>query len=238
MSRLETLPFSQPLLLARSEQCLAITSAMPLRVLSSALVGEGFGRVRHFANFHVDKHYDGHSPNEDLAQWLLAQGLPLTSVAMMTAVHLNSACVVSRPLGELPHGVMALVTAGVGNAVDISVPSQDDPRLALRAAPKVGTINIFAFLDAQLTDGALVNACLSVTEAKVQALRHVGVTDPYSGTPATGTSTDSISIAATQRGDATPYAGSGTPLGRALGQAVYQATLGSLSLSQMRTPTC
>lgn len=238
MSRLETLPFSQPLLLARSEQCLAITSAMPLRVLSSALVGEGFGRVRHFANFHVDKHYDGHSPNEDLAQWLLAQGLPLTSVAMMTAVQLNSACVVSLPLGNLPHGVMALVTAGVGNAVDISVPSQDDPRLALRAAPKVGTINTFAFLDAQLTDGALVNACLSVTEAKVQALRHVGVTDPYSGTPATGTSTDSISIAATQRGDATPYAGSGTPLGRALGQAVYQATLGSLSLSQMRTPTC
>ncbi|MDP3536886.1 MAG: adenosylcobinamide amidohydrolase [Halomonas sp.] len=238
MSRLETLPFSQSLLLARSEQCLAITSAMPLRVLSSALVGEGFGRVRHFANFHVDKHYDGHSPNEDLAQWLLAQGLPLTSVAMMTAVQLNSACVVSLPLGNLPHGVMALVTAGVGNAVDISVPSQDDPRLALRAAPKVGTINIFAFLDAQLTDGALVNACLSVTEAKVQALRQVGVTDPYSGTPATGTSTDSISIAATQRGDATPYAGSGTSIGRALGQAVYQATLGSLSLSQMRTPTC
>lgn len=238
MSRLEKLPFSQPLLLARSEDCLAITSAMPLRVLSSALVGEGFGRVRHFANFHVDKHYDGHSPNEDLAQWLLAQGLPLTSVAMMTAVQLNSACIVSLPLGNLPHGVMALVTAGVGNAVDICVPSQGDPRLGLRAAPKVGTINTFVFLDAQLTDGALVNACLSVTEAKVQALRQVGVKDPYSGTPATGTSTDSVSIAATQRGATTPYAGSGTLLGRALGQAVYQATLGSLSLSQRRASAC
>lgn len=238
MSTVETLPFSQPLSLARSEHCLAITSAMPLRVLSSALVGEGFGRVRHFANFHVDKHYDGHSPNEDLTQWLLAQDLPLTSVAMMTAVHLNSACVVSKPLGDLPHGVMALVTAGVGNAVDISVPSQDDPRLALRAAPKVGTINMFIFLDAHLTDGAFVNACLSATEAKVQALRQVGVKDPYSGTPATGTSTDSVSIAATQRGDATPYAGSGTPIGRALGEAVYQATLGSLSLSQRRASAC
>lgn len=238
MSRLETLPFSQPLSLAHSEHCLAITSTMPLRVLSSALVGEGFGRVRHFANFHVDKHYDGHTPNEDLTQWLLAQGLPLTSVAMMTAVHLNSACVISRPLGDLPHGVMALVTAGVGNAVDISVPSQDDSRLALRTVPKVGTINTFVFLDVRLTDGALVNACLSVTEAKVQALRQVGVKDPYSGTPATGTSTDSISIAATQRGDATPYAGSGTLLGRALGEAVYQATLGSLSLSQRRASAC
>jgi len=238
VSAVETLPFSQPLSLARSEHCLAITSAMPLRVLSSALVGEGFGRVRHFANFHVGKHYDGHTPNEDLAQWLLAQGLPLTSVAMMTAVHLTNACVVSRPLGNLPNGVMALVTAGVGNAVDISVSNQDDPRLVLRATPKVGTINTFVFLDAQLTDGALVNACLSATEAKVQALRQVGVKDPYSGTPATGTSTDSVSIAATQRGDATPYAGSGTLLGRALGEAVYQATLGSLSLSLQRASAC
>lgn len=237
MSRLEILPFSQPLSLSRSEQCLAITSVLPLRVLSSALVGEGIRVAHHFANFHVDKHYDGHSPAEELTQWLREQRLPPTSVAMMTAVHLDSACIVSKPLGDSPHGVMALVTAGVGNAVDISL-SQDDPRLVLRATANVGTINTFVFIDAHLTDGALVNACMSATEAKVQALTNACVKDPYSGTPATGTSTDSIAVAATQRGNATPYAGSGTLLGRALGQAVYQATLGSLALSKKREPTC
>ena len=51
-----------------------------------------------------------------------------------------------------------------------------------------------------------------IPHRSVQALRQAGIKDPHSGTPATGTSTDSVSIAATQRGDATPYAGSGTPI--------------------------
>ncbi|MGM0858700.1 MAG: adenosylcobinamide amidohydrolase [Pseudomonadota bacterium] len=225
MSQHSTLPFSQPLTLAQSERCLAITSAVSLRTLSSSLVGDGFGVGCHFANFHVDKHYDGRSPKTDLNDWLGEHGLPRDSVAMMTAVRLFSGSVVTRPLVDNPLGVMALVTAGVGNAVDITAFDQDDPRLV------AGTINIFVFVDAHLTEGALVNACLSVTEAKVQAFHKSAVLDPYSGTPATGTSTDCVCVAATQRGELTPYAGSGTLLGRAIGQAVYQATLNSLAFS-------
>ncbi|WP_030069073.1 adenosylcobinamide amidohydrolase [Halomonas alkaliantarctica] len=236
MSELETLTFSQPLTWSQSEHCLVVSAAEPLYTLSSALVGGGFGHCQHFANFHVDKDYDGHHPKDDLLRWLADQRLPLSAVAMMTAVRLHSACAFSVPLAATTNGVLALVTAGVGNAVDISVSSDADPRLMLRSTPRVGTINTFLFLDAHLTDGALVNASLSATEAKVQALREMGVNDPFSETPATGTSTDSLSIAATQRGDPTPYAGSGTAIGRAIGQAVYQATLGSLTKSQQASP--
>lgn len=223
MTTLETLPFSQPLTLSQSEQCLAITSPLPLRTLSSALIGDGFGSKRHFANFHVDYRYDGRAPKADLSGWLIAQGLPPSSVGMMTAVRLSNASIVSMPLAQLDHGVMALVTAGVGNAVDITAVHSQDPRLV------AGTINVFVFIDAQLTDGALVNACMSITEAKVQALYKAGVIDTFSGTAATGTSTDCVCVAATQRGELTPYAGSGTVLGRAIGRAVYQATLNSLA---------
>ncbi|MCH4813012.1 adenosylcobinamide amidohydrolase [Vreelandella neptunia] len=223
MTTLETLPFSQPLTLSQSEQCLAITSQLPLRTLSSALIGDGFGSKRHFANFHVDYRYDGRAPKADLSGWLIAQGLPASSVGMMTAVRLSNASIVSMPLAQLDHGVMALVTAGVGNAVDITALHSQDPRLV------AGTINVFVFIDAQLTDGALVNACMSVTEAKVKALSKAGVIDTFSGTAATGTSTDCVCVAATQRGELTPYAGSGTVLGRAIGRAVYQATLNSLA---------
>ncbi|MGS2743841.1 adenosylcobinamide amidohydrolase [Halomonas sp. LS-001] len=231
----ETLPFSRPLTLTNSESCLVVSAVEPLYTLSSALLGEGFGYRQHFANFHVNKHYDGHHPRGDLSRWLADRHLPASSVAMMTAVYLHSACVASVALDDTTDGVMALVTAGVGNAVDISVAHPSDPRLVLRTSPGIGTINTFLFLDAHLTDGALVNAALSATEAKVQALREVGVKDPYSGTPATGTSTDSLSIAATQQGDATPYAGSGTLIGRAIGQVVYQATLGSLTKSRQES---
>ncbi len=223
MTTLETLPFSQPLTLSQSEQYLAITSQLPLRTLSSALLGDGFGTKRHFANFHVDYRYDGRAPKADLNDWLIDQGLPPSSVGMMTAVRLSNASIVSMPLTQLDHGVMALVTAGVGNAVDITAFHSQDPRLV------AGTINVFVFVDAQLTDGALVNACMSVTEAKVQALYKAGVIDTLSGTAATGTSTDCVCVAATQRGELTPYAGSGTVLGRAIGRAVYQATLNSLA---------
>ncbi|QPI65502.1 adenosylcobinamide amidohydrolase [Vreelandella venusta] len=236
MSEQQTLSFSQPLTWSQSEHCLVVSAAEPLYTLSSALVGGGFGYRQHFANFHVDKDYDGHYPEDDLIRWLDNQRLPLCAVAMMTAVRLRNACVASVPLVNTANGVLALVTAGVGNAVDISVSSDSDPRLVLRSISKVGTINTFLFLDAHLTDGALVNASLSATEAKVQALRKVGVKDPFSDTPATGTSTDSLSIAATQRGCQTSYAGSGTALGRAIGQAVYRATLDSLSKSQQVSP--
>lgn len=232
MSVPDTLPFSRPLTFSSSQSCLVVSAKTPLYTLSSALLGEGFGHRQHFANFHVDKHYDSHHPRDDLSRWLANRHLPVSSVAMMTAVYLHSASVTSITLDGTPDGVMALVTAGVGNAVDISVAHTSDQRLVLRTSPRIGTINTFLFVDANLTDGALVNASLSATEAKVQALREVGVKDPYSGTPATGTSTDSLSIAATQQGEATPYAGSGTLVGRAIGQVVYQATLASLTKSR------
>src|SRR5690554_5746542 len=104
-------------------------------------------------------------------------------------------------------------------------PLAGDPR-------PVGTINTLILIDGHLTDGGLVNACLSASEAKVRALHSLGVLDPHSGTPASGTSTDCLAVAATQAGAVTPYAGSGTRLGRELGQAVYRATRASLLASR------
>ncbi|MEQ5800646.1 adenosylcobinamide amidohydrolase [Halomonas sp. H10-9-1] len=202
-------------------RCLHFRSARPLRTVSSALVGGGLGWARHFCNFHVSKDYAGHDPVADLHAWLAARELaPGESVAMMTAVRLAELTVVEARVSGI--SLTVAVTAGVGNAVDITAPLAGDPR------PVVGTINTLVFLDAHLTDGALVNACLSVSEAKVRALAECGVRDPHTASPATGTSTDCLAIAATQRGVATPYAGSATGLGRALGRAVFEATCQAL----------
>lgn len=212
--------FGPGLTLDAAADCVYLAAPRPLWTLSSALVGGGFGWRRHFCNFHVDKDYAGSAPAADLAAWLAARGLPEgDSLAMMTAVRLEHLRV------EVGQGVLVAVTAGAGNAVDIVAPLAGDPR-------PVGTINTLVVIDGHLTDGGLVNACLSASEAKVRALHSLGVLDPHSGTPASGTSTDCLAVAATQAGPVTPYAGSGTRLGRELGQAVYRATRASLLASR------
>lgn len=212
--------FGSGLVLDATADCVHLAASRPLRTLSSAVVGGGFGWRRHFCNFHVDKGYAGADPAADLAAWLAERRLPQDeSLAMMTAVRLAHLRV------EAGEGVLTAVTAGAGNAVDIVAPLAGDPR-------PVGTINTLILIDGHLSDGGLVNACLSASEAKVRALQSLGVLDPYSGTPASGTSTDCLAVAATQVGDMTPYAGSGTRLGRELGQAVYRATRASLLASR------
>ena len=214
------LAFGSGLSLQADARCIHIVAAEPLWTLSSALVGGGFGWRRHFCNFHVPRDYDSQTPARDLQAWLTASGASQgESLAMMTAVRLEHLAL------ETQGAALVAVTAGVGNAVDITAPLTGDSR-------PVGTINTLVFLDAHLTESAMVNACLSASEAKVRALQSLGVLDPHSGTPASGTSTDCLAVAATQRGEPTPYAGSGTRLGRELGQAVYRATRAALQASE------
>ncbi|MFG6178267.1 adenosylcobinamide amidohydrolase [Halomonas sp. THAF12] len=176
----------------------------------------GEGRAEERGEGRAEKRGEGRAEKRDEA------------LAMMTAVPLAHLALVPVDVDEADGKprVLAAVTAGVGNAVDITAPASGDPRLV------AGTINVLVFVDGHLTDGALVNAALSATEAKVQALAADGVRDPEHGTPATGTSTDCLAIVATQRGAPTPYAGSGTRLGRAIGAAVYRAVRESLAAGE------
>lgn len=226
--RFRPLEFGAGLSLAAEADCLRFHHPEPLRTLGNALIGEGLGWARNFCNFHVDKGYASRAPADDLRGWLAARGIPeREALAMMTAVPLVRLALVPVDAGGAGKPrVLAAVTAGVGNAVDITAPAAGDTRLV------AGTINVLVFVDGHLTDGGLVNAALSATEAKVRALADCGVCDPEHSTPATGTSTDCLAIAATQRGASTPYAGSGTSLGRAIGAAVYRAVRDSLAMGE------
>src|SRR5690554_4732813 len=111
------LVFGPGLTLDADAGCVHLAASRPLWTLSSALVGGGFGWRRHFCNFHVDRDYAGAEPAADLAAWLAARRLAQDeSLAMMTAVRLEHLRV------EAGQGVLAAVTAGAGNAVDIAGP--------------------------------------------------------------------------------------------------------------------
>ncbi|CAM3954471.1 adenosylcobinamide amidohydrolase [Alkalicoccus chagannorensis] len=200
-----------------TDEVIHLTFPRPLRTVSNGVAGEGVQWIRHFANFHVDHYYNSMSPKEDVETWLEALGCRKEqSLGMMTAVQLSQAEICMETLFGIDF--LVIVTAGTGNAVDIT---NRQPELEPWHA---GTINTLVFCDLHLSDGGLMNASMSAVEAKVRALQDEGIMDHAAGTPATSTSTDSLVIAATQQGERTAYAGSGTAAGKGIGRLVYETT--------------
>ena len=204
------------IVLTPSPQVLWLSSQEPLDCLSSALVGGGLNRTRHILNMHVDKDYAGPDPVSDLESCAHQVGIQEGFIGLMTAVMLEKVKIDWQQQDGL--GVCAIVTAGLANAsaAGISAP----------AGPQPGTINTILLIDGILTPAALVNAVITATEAKCAVLRRLDTRTP-DGHPATGTSTDAIVVASTNRGPSVPYAGpltlAGWLLARAVGGALEQA---------------
>ncbi|WP_404346439.1 adenosylcobinamide amidohydrolase [Sutcliffiella horikoshii] len=209
------------------ERCVHVQSNKPLRTISNGVIGEGIQWQKHFCNFHVDKDYNCDHPQKDIQEWLRQMEIPTEqSVGMMTAVNLSDVVISKKEIEGMEF--MAVVTAGVGNAVDITSTE------LCQTPVTIGTINIMLFVEAHLTDGGLVNAMMSATEAKVKALHDLKVQDPKTGTIATGTSTDAMILAVTQQGEKTPYAGSGTLIGKGIGHLVYEGVTKAIKNYQKR----
>ncbi|KAB7705371.1 ATP-binding cassette domain-containing protein [Bacillus aerolatus] len=200
---------------------IALDAPILLKTLSAGVTGAGWGWHRSFVNRRVDKNYWHDSYKEDMKQFLRRYGFDVNeTVGMMTAVHLHTAAY--RLVEVEGISVFAAVTAGVGNAVDVSRAAEHD------RAFLPGTINTWVFANGHLSEEAFVQAVMTATEAKVKALIDKSVKDPLTGSQATGTSTDSVLIAATQRGTYQSFAGTITPLGQAIGKAVYECTVQAL----------
>lgn len=202
----------------KSERSIVVEAKEPLKTLSSAVVNSGFGWSRNFVNRHVDKNYNCDDPILDMNEYLQNQGFdPAYTIGMMTAAFLGDVVMKSETYEGF--SLYVIVTAGVSNAVDVSKAYM---RIDLPSGPS--TINIWVFIDGKLTDAAFVQAMMTATEAKVKAVHENGVLDPDTNTIATGTSTDSLLIASTENGKVFEYAGTITPLGKAIGQLVFVAT--------------
>lgn len=203
------------------EDYVLLRASSPLKVVSSALHNAGFGWYHTFMNRAVNQDYMCENAHEEMEQFIGLRGFkPAMTVGMMTAVAAKHAII--RQYDEDGLSVVVMVTAGVGNAVDVSKAYLREPLF------KVGTINTWVILNGILTDESFIQAMMVANEAKVKALADEEITDKVSGTIATGTSTDSVLIAATQQGTVQQYAGSVTTAGRLIGRAVYEATVEAL----------
>ncbi|KEO81793.1 adenosylcobinamide amidohydrolase [Tumebacillus flagellatus] len=201
-----------------TEGVLMLRGDRPFLTLSSSLHGGGLGERRFLLNVQVPHGYQSDDPWRDVRERVETLGLPPEeTVAMMTAADVEQ--VVESFAGGEEFELRVYVTAGVGNAARAGVKRKTYPGY------RAGTINIIAVFDARLTEAALVNALITITEAKTAVLQDLGITDTQ-GQPATGTTTDSIILASTQNSVYTglhQYAGVATELGNSLAVCVYDA---------------
>lgn len=201
----------------QTPELICVQSQALLTTLSSSFYGGGFRRLRHILNAYVAPDYASHTPAQDLRAMAARCGVQAPFVGLLTAVPLHRARLAIAQQGELRVAVLA--TAGVGNATSAGVSPP------CKARP--GTINTIVLVDARLSHAAMVNAILTVTEAKSAVLQALDVRTPE-GHPATGTSTDTVTVAMTGRGPTQAYAGPATVLGWLIGRAVRQAVQESL----------
>jgi adenosylcobinamide hydrolase len=177
----------------------------PVLAISSGTLGGGVGFRNWIVNATVDKSYSRMDPAVHLAELATAHDLRGPGVGLLTAVDVRQ-----REIA-VDGGVEAVITVGLSVPTWAAAPDGDGT-----PAPP-GTINSVVRVPVRLDEAALVNAVITATEAKVQALADAGVA-------ATGTASDAICIVCPADGIAEPFAGPRSIWGARLARAVHSAT--------------
>jgi adenosylcobinamide amidohydrolase len=175
------------------------------RVISSAMVGGGIGPAEWALNAQVIAGYSRMDPVDHLLE--MAPAGP--GVGMLTAAS------VERFTRAADGGVEAAATVGLRVPTWAAAPDGvPDPELAPLYVP--GTINIIVTVPVALTDAALVNTVMTVTEAKSQALAEAGFA-------CTGTASDAVCVAVRDHGPAELFGGPRSTWGARIARAVHTA---------------
>jgi adenosylcobinamide amidohydrolase len=175
------------------------------RAISSAAAGGGVG-LRHWTvNAEVAANYEREDLVAHVAEIAATFHLTGEGVGMLTAASVRRRQRASRD------GVDAEATVGLSHPTWAATESDD-------RAPAVGTINIVVFLPVPLSDSALVNAVVTVTEAKTQALLDASVS-------ATGTPSDAVAIFCPVGDTADEFCGPRSLWGSRVARVVHEAVL-------------
>jgi adenosylcobinamide amidohydrolase len=177
----------------------------PLLAVASAPHGGGLGTRQWIVNAQVPSSYGRRDPDHHLRKLAVSLGLAGRGVGMLTAADVRGRCTAADA------GVDVVATVGLAHPTLAAAPDGGP-------AAVVGTINVVAAIPERLSDGALVNAVATATEAKAQALRQLGL-------DATGTATDALCVLCPETGRAHAFGGPRSVWGARLARAVHRAVL-------------
>lgn len=181
--------------------------------IASAPLGGGLGERSWIVNAQVRAGYRRDDPAGHLVEIGAGAGLAGAGIGFLTAAD------VARVRTATDEGAEVAATVGVSTPSWAAAPDE-----GLLAVPAAGTINIVCWVPARLGDAALVNAVMTVTEAKSQALAAAGV-------PGTGTPTDAIAVVCPAAGGPQPYGGPRSLWGARLARSTHAAVMAGLRVA-------
>jgi adenosylcobinamide hydrolase len=227
----------EPELLSRREDGAELAMALwrfgsPLLALSSAPYGGGWGERRWVLAAQVTGGYSRPDPAAHLAELARGLGLDGPGIGMLTAVDVRLLStgredgVVAAATVGISHPTWAAAetgaaeagAAGTGAAGAGHPETGSSDAAPAGAAGFGGTVNIVAVLSRRLSPAALVNAVMTITEAKSQALWEAGF-------PGTGTPSDAVAVLCPAAGPAEAFAGPRSLWGARLARAAHRAVL-------------
>ena len=209
------------------------------RMIASGVVGGGIGEREWVLNAQVPAEYDRVDPAAHIAELAAGLGLAGPGVGLLTAASVTDvvergdegvlvaatvglrvptwaaapAGTVDREVGPIRRQDAGTVDREVGPIHQPGTGATDRPVAPVR---RPGTINIIVSVPVPLGDAALVNAVITATEAKTQALLEAGVR-------ATGTASDAVCVAAPAAGEQEDFAGPRSVWGARIARAVHAA---------------
>ena len=191
--------------------------SQPVLALSSAPVGGGAAALDWLVNIGVTDGYDRTDLDTHAAEVVDLLGLRGTGAALLTATAVGGVCSAEE------EGVRVDATVGVTRP---TWAADRDGTHALRGPEgwRPGTINIVVQLPVGLTPGAAVNAVVTATEAKTQALIEAGV-------PGTGTASDAVVVCWPPTLPSEPFAGPRSTWGARVARSVHRAVADGLRTS-------
>ena len=202
---------------------LAVLSDIDLITVSSAIYNGGFKKVKVILNVQAPEEYSDRQLHADPQKFILDSakklGLSENFVGMVTAAAIEKFALASKNAGDLVVSVVATAVDPEGNTCDHAETAGET--IEVEEIP--GTINIMVVIDGNPTESCLVCIVLTATEAKTAALRELDIRSRYSGDLATGTITDAIIVAKTNRGAPIVYGGPASKLGQLVGYCARKA---------------
>jgi adenosylcobinamide amidohydrolase len=204
------------------ENVLAVICDNGLKTESSAFYHGGHNQLRAVLNVGVPEGYNDRSLHLDPLELITSSaaklGLTKDYLAMVTAAKIQNYSLVTKKLEDFSVAVAA--TAGCKHG-ESSGEEMDVQEIH-------GTINIIVFVDADPSDSCMVASLITATEAKSAALLDFDVRSLYTGDSATGSITDSVTVASPGRGKAINYGGPASKLGKAVGYCTRKAVTEAL----------
>ena len=206
-----------PAKLVVEDNVLAVVSDNCLTTASSAIYNGGFKKVKAILNIQVPKGYSDHQLHENPMHLVRESsrkiGVHDNYLAMITAAKIVNLFHVAKTDGNIVVNVIATAGASHGESAGEKIDAEQ----------KEGTINIIVIINGNPTDSCLVAAFVTATEAKTAAMNDLDIRSRYSGEAATGTITDSLSVATTSIGPAIELGGPASKLGQLVASCVRQA---------------